>query len=73
MLWKMFDVLVDYIDMLFKMIVGIEIEIMCIEGKFKLSQNKEIWDIVGVGEVFKVNGECVISDVMFVCVVVKME
>lgn len=50
-LWKMFDVFVDYIDILFKVIVGIEIEIMCLEGKCKFSQNKEVWDIEGVGRV----------------------
>ncbi|MGI4891469.1 MAG: FMN-binding negative transcriptional regulator, partial [Janthinobacterium lividum] len=54
-------------------IVGIEIEITRIEGKLKLSQNKERRDIVGAGEALKTNGERVISDAMLACAANKAE
>lgn len=39
--WKMTDGPADYIDEMLRLIVGIEIEITRLVGKFKLSQNKE--------------------------------
>ena len=39
--WKMGDSPPDYIDGMLRAIVGIEIEIKRIEGKAKLSQNRE--------------------------------
>jgi transcriptional regulator len=48
--WKMTDAPQDFIDTLLKAIVGIEIEITRLEGKAKLSQNKEARDIQGAGE-----------------------
>ncbi|MBA9856629.1 FMN-binding negative transcriptional regulator [Ralstonia insidiosa] len=71
--WKMSDAPADYTDALLKMIVGIEIEITRIEGKLKLSQNKERRDIVGAGEALKTNGERVISDAMLACAANKAE
>ena len=71
--WKMSDAPADYTDALLKMIVGIEIEITRIEGKLKLSQNKEMRDIVGAGEALKTNGERVISDAMLACAANKAE
>ncbi len=71
--WKMSDAPADYTDALLKMIVGIEIEITRIEGKLKLSQNKEKRDIVGAGEALKANGERVISDAMLACAANKAE
>ena len=71
--WKMSDAPTDYTDALLKMIVGIEIEITRIEGKLKLSQNKEKRDIVGAGEALKANGERVISDAMLACAANKAE
>lgn len=38
--WKVSDAPVDYIENLAKGIVGVEIEILSIEGKFKWSQNQ---------------------------------
>ena len=71
--WKMSDAPADYTDALLKMIVGIEIEITRIEGKLKLSQNKERRHIVGAGEALKTNGERVISDAMLACAANKAE
>lgn len=48
LLWKVVDVLVDYVEKLFGVIVGIEIVIECIEGKFKFSQNYLDVNCVGV-------------------------
>lgn len=48
--WKMADAPSDYIDAMLKAIVGIEIEITRLEGKFKLSQNRESRDRTGAGE-----------------------
>lgn len=69
MFWKMIDGFVDYIDEMFWLIVGIEIEIICLVGKFKFSQNKEVCDICGVSVVLLVCGEQVIGVVMDDCVV----
>jgi transcriptional regulator len=48
--WKMTDAPPDYIDAMLKAIVGIEIEITRVEGKFKLSQNRDTRDRIGAGE-----------------------
>lgn len=45
--WKMTDAPRDYIAEMMKSIVGIEVEITQLTGKFKLSQNKEPRDIKG--------------------------
>ena len=71
--WKMSDAPADYIDTMLKAIVGIEIEITRLEGKLKLSQNKQTRDIVGAGEALKANGERVISDAMLACAAAKVE
>lgn len=46
--WKVSDAPPSYTNTLARAIVGIEISIQKIEGKFKLSQNKEVGDIRGV-------------------------
>jgi len=48
--WKMSDAPKDYIADMVKAIVGIEVEITRLTGKFKLSQNREARDIAGVIE-----------------------
>jgi transcriptional regulator len=48
--WKMGDAPPDYLDKMVSMIVGIEIEIERIEGKRKLSQNKDAADRQGAAE-----------------------
>ncbi|MGY3363517.1 putative FMN-binding regulatory protein PaiB [Bradyrhizobium sp. GM22.5] len=46
----------DYIGEMLKMIVGVEIEVTRLIGKSKLSQNKEVRDIVGAGYALKAQG-----------------
>jgi transcriptional regulator len=48
--WKMTDAPADYIDTMLKAIVGMEIEVTKITGKFKLSQNRELRDRLSLGE-----------------------
>ena len=69
--WKMSDAPADYTDSLLKMIV--EIEITRLEGKLKLSQNKEARDIRGAGEALKANGEDVVGDAMLAALAAKAE
>ena len=45
--WKMGDAPLDYMDQMVSMVVGIEIEVLRLEGKRKLSQNREARDIDG--------------------------
>ena len=45
--WKMGDAPKDYLDRMVKAIVGIEVEVTSLIGKFKLSQNREIRDREG--------------------------
>lgn len=54
--WKMTDAPADYIDALLKAIVGIEVEITRLEGKIKLSQNREARDRIGAGEALIASG-----------------
>jgi len=62
--WKMTDSSPDYIDAMLKNIVGIEIEITRLVGKFKLSQNKVARDMLGAAEGLKATGESEISGAM---------
>ncbi len=62
--WKMSDSPRDYMDMMVKNIVGIEIEITQLVGKLKLSQNKEARDILEAGETLKRRGNAEIGDAM---------
>ncbi len=48
--WKMTDSPAEYIDTMLKAIVGIEIEITRLVGKFKLGQNKDARDMRGAGQ-----------------------
>ncbi len=45
--WKMGDAPPDYIDSMLKLIVGIEVEITRLVGKYKLGQNREARDRLG--------------------------
>lgn len=65
--WKMTDSPKSYIDAMLENIVGIEVAITNIEGKSKLSQNKEARDIRGAGEALQARGEHVISEAMLRC------
>jgi transcriptional regulator len=66
--WKMTDSPSEYIDMMLKSIVGIEIEISRVDGKFKLSQNREPRDIRGAGDALKNQGDTVIGEAMLNCI-----
>lgn len=63
--WKMSDSAPDFVDTLMKAIVGVEIDITRLVGKFKLSQNKDVRDIRGPAEALNQDGESVIGSAMF--------
>ena len=65
--WKMSDGDKDYIDMRLKAIVGIEIEVTRLVGKFKLSQNREVRDIENAGKTLVAQGSDVIGNAMLEC------
>ena len=48
--WKMGDAPPDYIDSMLAQIVGIEIAVTSLQGKSKLSQNKEARDRLGAAD-----------------------
>ncbi len=62
--WKMTDAPVDYIDTMLKAIVGIEIDITRLTGKFKLSQNRELRDKLGAAEALKRQGDVALGQAM---------
>ena len=62
--WKMTDSSPDYIDQMLANIVGIEIEITRMIGKWKLSQNKEERDRVNAADELRKRGEAEISAAM---------
>jgi transcriptional regulator len=62
--WKMSDGDKDYIDMRLKAIVGIEIEVTRLVGKFKLSQNREVRDIENAGKTLIAQGSDVVGNAM---------
>jgi len=65
--WKMTDGPKDYIDMMLKAIVGIEVEVTRFVGKSKLSQNKEVRDIETAGKALADQGSTVIGNAMLDC------
>ena len=69
--WKMTDSTADYIDMMLKAIVGVEIEITRLVGKIKLGQNKEVRDIEGAAAALNERGENVIGEAMLECAAIK--
>lgn len=62
--WKMGDSAPEFIDALLQKIVGLEIEITRLSGKFKLSQNKELRDLRNAGETLAAQGEHAVGDAM---------
>ncbi|WP_180683810.1 FMN-binding negative transcriptional regulator [Tepidicella baoligensis] len=62
--WKMGDAPSDYLDAMLRAIVGIEIEITRLEGKAKLSQNKELRDRQGAVEALQARGQTGLSTAM---------
>lgn len=69
--WKMTDGPKDYIDMMLKAIVGIEVEITHLIGKSKLSQNKETRDIEGAGKGLLCRGAHEIGNAMLAVITDK--
>jgi transcriptional regulator len=55
--WRMEDAPKDYIAAMLKAIVGLEIHITRLVGKFKLSQNRELRDRLSLGEALKKQGD----------------
>jgi transcriptional regulator len=62
--WKMGDSAPDYIDGMLKAIVGIEIEISRIEGKIKLSQNREERDRLNAADTLLERGKAGLAQAM---------
>lgn len=54
--WKMGDAPPDYIDSMLQQIVGIEIAVTSLQGKSKLSQNKEARDRLGAADALQEKG-----------------
>lgn len=62
--WKMGDSAPDYIDGMLKAIVGIEVAITRIEGKLKLSQNREARDRMQAADTLQERGKTGLSQAM---------
>jgi len=62
--WKMTDSSPEYIDHLLTLIVGLEVEIAKMVGKWKLSQNKEARDRTNAADELRKRGEQEISAAM---------
>ncbi len=62
--WKMTDSSAEYIDEMLASIVGLEVEISRMVGKWKLSQNKETRDRTGAAEELRKRGEDVMAQAM---------
>ena len=62
--WKMTDSSADYISEMLAKIVGIEIDIERLVGKFKLSQNKAAADVAGVVDALDERGQQPLADTM---------
>jgi len=62
--WKMSDAPREFIDALLLQIIGLEICITQLEGKFKLSQNKEVRDIEGAAQALQALGKAELSAAM---------
>lgn len=62
--WKMTDSAPEYIEQMLQNIVGIEIEVARLVGKWKLSQNKEQRDRANAAEELRKRGEQQISAAM---------
>ena len=62
--WKMGDAPPDYIDAMLKSIVGIEITVARLVGKFKLSQNREARDRVSAAQALIAQGDIELGQAM---------
>ena len=62
--WKMGDAPPDYINAMLKSIVGLEVDITRLVGKFKLSQNRETRDRVSAGQTLLNQGDGALGQAM---------
>lgn len=62
--WKMGDAPADYLDAMVQQIVGIEIAITRMEGKRKLSQNRDDRDFAGAVRSLRARGQEALADAM---------
>ncbi|MDM5077471.1 FMN-binding negative transcriptional regulator [Aeromonas media] len=62
--WKMADAPRDYLEARVQAVVGIEIEIDQLVGKFKLSQNKEAADRQGAIDALQAKGQTALAEAM---------
>lgn len=62
--WRMQDQPREFTDRLLEAIVGFEIAVETLEGKFKLSQNRRPEDVEGVASALEAAGEKALSDLM---------
>jgi transcriptional regulator len=62
--WKMGDAPADYLDERLRQIVGIEVEVTRLEGKRKLSQNREPRDVDGVVQALEARGRHELAQAM---------
>ena len=62
--WKMGDSAPDYIDGMVRAIVGIEVLVTRLEGKSKLSQNREPRDVQGAADSLRARGVLPLAESM---------
>ncbi|MFQ2282601.1 FMN-binding negative transcriptional regulator [Aeromonas dhakensis] len=62
--WKMTDAPRDYLEAMVQAVVGIEIEITGLVGKFKLGQNKEAADRLGAANALQERGQSALAEAM---------
>ena len=62
--WKMGEAPADYLDRMLQAIVGVEIEVVRLEGKRKLSQNREARDVDGAVRALQARGQEALSSAM---------
>lgn len=62
--WKMADAPRDYLEAMVAAVVGIEVEITGLVGKFKLSQNKEEADRQGAANTLQARGQTALAEAM---------
>ena len=62
--WKMTDSAPEFIDQMLANIVGLEVEIVRMVGKWKLSQNRERRDLEGAAKELRDRGQTSLADAM---------
>jgi transcriptional regulator len=62
--WEVRDAPEDYIESQLKGIIGIEVKIRQIQGKWKVSQNRPVPDRVGVSEGLTAEGQQAMGDLV---------